>query len=134
MLRALMSACVLALLLAPPASAAPGGRSAERESRIAGQLRAIAPDAVPKFEQATAAMDRGDDAAGVQGFREVLTLAPQFTPAMRRLGGTLIHAGNVREGLSLLQQAVAVDRSPENLFSLAQGIAFPSPSQESSQT
>ena len=97
-------------------------RNTPQERRIEEALTSLSPAALPSFRRATAAMDSGKHAEAEPLFREVLTAAPAFTPAMRRLGGTLIELGRDAEGLSLLRQAVQLERSPDNLLSLALGL------------
>jgi Zn-dependent protease with chaperone function len=53
---------------------------------------------------------------------------------MRRLGFCLMQTGFGQDGLQLLGQAVARERSPENLVSLAEALAFPRPGVDGSQT
>src|SRR5262249_45833393 len=91
---------------------------------IVQQLATIAPGSVDDFRNATAALDRDDWPKAVEGFRKVVAQAPRFSPAVRRLGGSLVEVGQRTEGLQLLDQAVAIERSPENLISLAQSLAF----------
>lgn len=99
-------------------------RNVARERKIEEALASVAPGVVPAFRRATEAMDSGRHAEAEPLFREVLAAAPTFTPAIRRLGGLLIERGVEREGLDRLKQAVQLDRSPENLISLATGLAF----------
>ena len=120
-----------AVLCVCPASASQmPTRDAAREQRIDDQLRAIAPRAVPQFQAATRALDAGDSAEAIRLYGEVLGQAPGFVPAMRRLGGALIETGQQARGLELLNQAVARERSPENLITLAHSLAYPSPGRE----
>ena len=116
---------VAAALFIPSSSAAqPRSRGASQERHIEEALASVAPAAVPAFRRATQAMDSGRNAEAEPLFRGVLAAAPTFTPAMRRLGGVLVELGREGEGLPLLKQAVQVDRSPENLLSLAVGLAY----------
>lgn len=128
-LRNLIAAPLCAFLLlflpAPPASAQPQTRDDAKEEAMRQQLRAVAPAAVADFDAATAALDEGDYQESARLYREVLRRAPEFTPALRRLGGSLVETGNPREGLPLLEKAVAVERSPENLYVLAGALAYP---------
>ena len=107
-------------------------RNPAKEQVICDQLAAIAPQAVETFKQATAAMDKRDYANAAPLFREVLKQAPQFTPAMRRLGFSVAGLGQADEGLALMQNAVKIERSPENLSSLAETLAYPAPNKEGS--
>src|ERR1700722_2214190 len=100
-------------------------RDAKKEQAICAHLAATTPAAVDTFKRATAAMDRRDDQQAAQLYREVLKQAPQFTPAMRRLGLSLVGLGQLDEAMPLLENAVRIERSPENLISLAQTLAYP---------
>jgi len=100
-------------------------RNPQIEKQIIDRLAAIAPGAVEKFERATSAMDQGDYAQATQLFREVLQQAPTFTPTMRRLGASLAHSGQLDEGINYNRRALQLERSPENLASLAQVLAYP---------
>jgi tetratricopeptide (TPR) repeat protein len=112
-----------ALLTAAPLAAQPQSRNASRERRIEEALASVSPASLPAFRRATEAMDAGKPAEAEPLYKEVLAAAPAFTPAMRRLGYVLIAVGRDDEGLVLLQQAVQIDRSPENLISLATRLA-----------
>ena len=113
-----------ALFTASPLAEQPRPRNASRERSIEEALASVAPAAVPTFRRATQAMDSGSNAEAERLFREVLAAAPAFTPSIRRLGGVLVELGREGEGLPLLNQAVQVERSPENLASLALGLAY----------
>jgi Zn-dependent protease with chaperone function len=132
-MSAITTVTVLASLLAASTAAAqPSGRDAQAERRIEQQLEAIAPDAVRSFQQATVALDKQDHVEATRLYREVLTRAPGFSPALRRLGFSLAATGSVEEGLAYARQAVRGERSPENLISLAQLLAMPVRGQQSS--
>lgn len=118
-------AAVLLTLTVAPASAQAPARDAARETAIEDQLTSIAPAAVPIFQSATRKLDEQDYAGASDLYRQVVVQAPTFTPALRRLGSTLIQTGQPQAGLELLNRAVAIERSPENLIALAQAIGFP---------
>jgi Zn-dependent protease with chaperone function len=109
-------------------------RNAKSEQAIRDQLAAIAPQAVGAFQRATSAMDTEDYQTAVPLYQQVLQQAPLFTPAMRRLGASLSATGKTQEGLDYCQRAVQIERSPENLASLSQLLAYPTPSQHGSQS
>ena len=77
------------------------------------------------FQRGTVAMDKRDYPQSAQFFRDVLKQAPQFTPAIRRLGFSLVGLGQPDDALKLLENAVQIERSPENLISLAEILAYP---------
>jgi tetratricopeptide (TPR) repeat protein len=100
-------------------------RNPKKEQPIAEQLALRAPAAVDTFQRATVAMDKRDYQQSAKLYREVLEQAPGFTPAMRRLGFSLAGMGKVDDAVALLESAVKTERSPENLISLAELLAFP---------
>jgi tetratricopeptide (TPR) repeat protein len=99
-----------------------------REAAIWQQLEAVAPDALDGFKAATVALDKRDYKESARLYQVVLKKAPDFDAALRRLGTSLVQLGQVPEGIALLEKAVKIRRSPENLISLAQDLAFPGPS------
>src|SRR5262249_47106113 len=98
---------------------------AAREAAILDQLRKVAPASVGDFEAGTAAMDSQDYAYAIDSYQKVVKKAPEFDPALRRLGISLAESGRLREGREFLEKAVKKNRSPENLISLAQVLAYP---------
>jgi Zn-dependent protease with chaperone function len=110
---------IIVALVPTPARAQPSRRGAPQEQAIEQELAAVAPAAVAPFRRATEAMDAGRHADGTRLFRDVLRAAPDFTPALRRLGFCLHGAGDREQALSYLRRAVALQHSPENLVSLA---------------
>ena len=78
--------------------AQPPSRNTTRERRIEDALASVSAGAVPTFRRATQAMDSGKYAEAEPLYREVLASAPEFTPAMRRLGGTLVTLGRDADG------------------------------------
>lgn len=127
LLERLVGTAVLGVLTAGGAQAAEKGgpvprRDQAREAVILARLKAISPEALPDFETATAALDSKNWAAASAGYRRVLERAPDFDVVLRRLGSCLMQTGQVKEGLALMERALAQQRSPENLFSMAQGL------------
>src|SRR4051794_37017857 len=114
-------------------AAAQHPRDAEREKKVEQALTAVAPKAVGTFRDATRAMDAGDGAGAVRLFREARIQAPEFTPILRRLGGLLVEQGREDEGRQLLERAIVLERSPENLISLASALAYPAPGKQGTQ-
>ena len=99
-------------------------RETPKERSIEETLASISVSSVPTFRRATEAMDSGRFTDAEPLYRQVLTSAPEFTPAMRRLGDVLMSLNRDTEGLALLNRAVQIERSPENLISLAQALAY----------
>ena len=107
-------------------------RDAQAERVFENQLAAIAPHELPDFEAGTRAYDAGDLSQAEWRYRLVIAAAPEFTPAMRRLGSILIRRDQRQEGLALLSRALGLERSPENLITMAQAIAYPAPGRQGS--
>jgi Zn-dependent protease with chaperone function len=107
-----------------------GGRDQRKEEIIWEQLKVIAPGTVDDFKAATTAMDAGNYDEAVRLYGAVLKKAPEFDPVLRRLGISLVLKGEVNEGLDLLEQAVARNRTADNLISLANYLAYPGPNKE----
>src|SRR5262245_5193831 len=99
-------------------------RDTVKENAILDRLREIAPKAVVDFEAGTAAMDSDDYVYAVESYQKVLKAAPDFEPALRRLGVSMAYSRHLVEGKALLERAIARNRSPENLSSLAQVLAY----------
>ena len=116
--------CALIVFLSPPAFAQLNERDMEKEALIWQKLQSIAPRSVETFKEATVALDEGDYKKAARLYEEVFKKAPEFDPVLRRLGGSLVEVGRRQEGLALLQKAVAKNRSPENLISLAQHLGL----------
>src|SRR6267378_3052898 len=125
MFTRLYLAFTILLLIIPSCFAQSPGRDTAREKVITDQLESIAPSAVADFKTATTAMDSGNYAEAVRLYEAVRMKAPAFDPVLRRLGTSLVLQGKVGAGLDLLEQAVAKNRSPENLISLAGYLANP---------
>ena len=130
MFSRLFVALATVILFTPSSNAQQAVRNQGKEQLIVEELANTAPRAVETFRRATDAMDREDYKQAVQLYREVTLQAPRFTPALRRLGLSLAGLGQSDEGLALLETAVEDERSPENLVSLAQVLANPSPGKE----
>ena len=108
------------IVLSAWATAQQTARNQRKEQLIVEELANIAPKAVETFKRATDAMDKEDYQQAIQLYREVTVEAPTFTPALRRLGFSLVASGQTVDGLLLLETAVQHERSPENLVSLAE--------------
>jgi Zn-dependent protease with chaperone function len=129
-----ITAALLLLLTTTPGTAQTFVRNAARERPIERQLEAVAPAAVPSFRAATAAMDRKDYATAARLFDDVVRQAPGFSPALRRRGITLAQSGQRDAGQRSIEEALAIERSPENLISLAELLFTPASGQTPSWT
>jgi Peptidase family M48 len=124
--------CIVTLLLTllTSVSGQVPERDMEKERAIWAQLEATAPDSLGDFKAATVAMDDDKHEEAARLFDAVRKKAPDFTPAIRRLGMSLVQAGKTESGFIFLEEAVEKDRSPENLSSLGQMLAYPGPDKE----
>jgi hypothetical protein len=104
----------------------PPARDMKKEEAIWEQLKQVAPGELEHFKAATVAMDTQKYDEAVKLYEGVMLKAPEFDPVIRRLGISNVLAGKIDEGLGLLRHAVSKNRSPENLISLAQALAYPS--------
>lgn len=98
-------------------------RDEAKETALENRLKETAPQIVESFRTATKAMDSGDFEVCVAKNYDVLSKAPNFDPAMRRLGFCLISLGKKEEGIASIQQAIDLDRSGDNLISMAVAIS-----------
>jgi len=110
-----------------------GARNPKKEQVICDQLAAVAPGSVGTFQRATVAMDKHDYQQAAQLFREVVKQAPAFSPALRRLGFSLAGLGQTDDAIALGESAVKIERSPENLISLAELLAYPAENKQGTQ-
>jgi len=125
-MKQLILPLLLLLMVTPCVLGQPIERDMKKEAAIWKDLQAVAPKELETFKAATVAMDnqKYDEAAKL--YEAVMLKAPEFDPVIRRLGLCTALAGKVDEGLGLLEHAVSKKRSPENLISLAQTLAYPS--------
>jgi len=131
--RRLFFAVVALFLFTVAACGQQATRDPKKEKVITDELAATAPGAVETFERATAAMDNRDSEHAAQLYSQVIAQAPVFTPALRRLGFCLAALGNTDQAVTLLKKAVTIERSPENLISLAQIMAYPNDKTQGSE-
>jgi tetratricopeptide (TPR) repeat protein len=100
-----------------------GERDQAREDPVRQQLKKVAPKMVDKFNAATKAMDQKEWEKAVGLYQEILIKAPDFEPALRRLGYCLVALGRREEGLQMSQRAVDLNRSSDNLMGHAANLA-----------
>jgi hypothetical protein len=103
------------------------------EEAIWKELASISPGSVETFKQATEAMDREDMKEAARLYSLVKLKAPNWDVINRRLGFSLMGSGQKTEGIALLRKAMEQKRSPENLISLAQMIAYPDPTTDTGE-
>jgi Zn-dependent protease with chaperone function len=114
------------------ASAQEPQRNLRKEEAIWKELASISPGSVETFKHATEAMDKGDAKEASRLYSQVMIKTPDWDVINRRLGFSIIEAGEKDKGTLLLRKAVQLKRSPENLISLAQMLAYPGPNIEGS--
>lgn len=124
-LKRVLFSVTLFVLLVPATPAQIYKRNLQKEEAYWEQLKTIAPQTIETFKAATVALDDEDYQESARLYQLVLKRAPEFDPAMRRLGMSLIRIGQAKEGMALLEAAVKKTNSPENLISLAQHLAYP---------
>src|SRR5215468_3548888 len=121
----LFTAFAAVVLLATSVYGQQGVRDPKKEQAICDKLAAVAPGSVETFQRATVAMDKHDYQQAAQLYREVVKQAPAFSPALRRLGFSLAGLGQTEDAIALGENAVKIERSPDNLISLAELLAYP---------
>jgi tetratricopeptide (TPR) repeat protein len=115
-----MLAGALALSLAlGSGSVAAATRNMAREAAIEKELQQTHPELVEPLRAARIAFDKEDYAEAGRLLREITDKVPDYDVALRRLGTCLVREGKRAEGLQLCERAVTLNRSPENLVTLA---------------
>jgi Zn-dependent protease with chaperone function len=89
------------------------------EQTIEKQLETMNPAAVSVYREATTAMDAGDYERSYQLYEEVLTMAPNFSTAYRRLGYIELESNNVDRSIELLRKAMELEPDAYNQTALA---------------
>ncbi|MDX6693305.1 MAG: hypothetical protein QOF02_908 [Blastocatellia bacterium] len=128
--------CALLSLVLLPSSAAfaqAPERNMTKEKAIWSELEAVSPQALPAFKAATEAFDKENYQEAARLYQEALKTAPEFDPLYRRLGTALVLTGSEKEGMALLEKAVQLNRSPENLITLAGMLAYPAPGKQAAR-
>ena len=127
-----LTSLFMLVMAASSATAQEEQRNMQKEAEIWKELASISPSSVETFKLATEAMDRGDSMEAIRRYGEVMIEAPDWDVVNRRLAFSLMGTGQMEEGLKLLRKAVQLKRSPENLISLAQMMAYPGPNIQTS--
>ena len=94
-------------------------RDPNLEQDIEKQLESMNPAAVSVYREATAALDAEDYARAKELYEQVLTLAPEFSPAYRRLGYIEREFNNLTGSEELLRKAVELEPDGYNKGALA---------------
>ncbi len=95
-------------------------RDLKKEQGFEEKLRLIDPTLPARFKEATTAMDAGNYTLAATAYGEVNAKAPQFTPALRRLGMCKFYSSEETAGIELCEKAVALERNSDNMITLAQ--------------
>ena len=106
-------------LLVLPALGVAAARDLKKEEALEAELQRHEPALVPVFRAARIAGDAEKLPEAIRGYEEVATKAPNFDPALRRLGTCLVRQGRYAEGLAWCERALALRRSADNLGALA---------------
>lgn len=107
----------IALCLSPDEEVAKLNAELERE------LRAQSPEAADLFLRAVEVAERPDPGMAADLYRQLRTMVPGFTPAVRRQGMAELHRGNFERALALCREAVSRDPAAVNLTALAAVLA-----------
>lgn len=103
-------------------TAIPAQRDEAFEREVLARLAAVNPQAVPLFQEATRAMDAGDLPTAKQLYEQVLTLAPDFPDALRRLSYVERGLGDLTSAEQHARRAYELDGTPYNQIALAQAL------------
>jgi tetratricopeptide (TPR) repeat protein len=121
--------CALACWLAFSAWGATGTRDMEREAQIEKEFGQSHPELLESFRAARIAFDKEDYAEAGRLLREITAKVPDYDVALRRLGACLVRQGKRPEGLELCERAAALNRSAENLSTLAYTLVMDQPAE-----
>lgn len=119
MTRRIFAGALACWLAAVSSWAAANTRNMQREGEIEQALAQTHPELVAPLRAARIAYDNGNYAAAESLLRNVVTNAPEYDVAWRRLGSCLTQQGKRAEGLPLCERAVTLNRSADNLTTLA---------------
>lgn len=108
-------------------------RDMRREGEIEAALAKSHPELVAPLRSARIAIDKGDYAAAEPLLRTIVTTVPDYDVGLRRLGTCLVQQGKRAEGLELCERAVTLNRSEENLTTLAYNLVAKQSSQDHRQ-
>ena len=100
-------------------------RDPVKETPVLEELQKTAPKAIDLFKAATQNLDNDNDEEAIRQYNDVLKQAPNFEPALRRLGYALVATGKHVEGIAMAQKAVDLHRSADNLLGLSVAIVSP---------
>jgi Zn-dependent protease with chaperone function/tetratricopeptide (TPR) repeat protein len=113
----LLSGCASKTVEATP-SAQPT-RDPNVEQTIEKQLQKIDSAAIPVYQEATNALDKGDYEKSKGLYEQVIVIAPGFSTAYRRLGYIELSLNNIERAEELTRKALALEPNSYNQSSLA---------------
>ena len=94
-------------------------RDPNLEHSIEKQLQKIDSAAVPVYQEATNALDKGDYEKSKGLYEQVIVLAPEFSTAYRRLGFIELSLNNIEQAEELTRKALSLEPNSYNQSSLA---------------
>jgi len=106
---------IVVMLAAVPASAG----EEDFDADVLSLLEQRSPEAVSVYREAEQARQAGDPGRAAEGYRRVLELAPHFSHALRRLCQAEAELGDRGAAVAHCRRAVALERSADNLATLA---------------
>lgn len=92
---------------------------AEFEAQIEEELIVINPDALDEFKAGSQAYYNGDYETALKYFELVISKAPQFSHAVRRMAFCYSQAGDIEKALATAEQALSLEPITENKMALA---------------
>jgi len=92
------------------------------DAKLETELRARDAGALAIWQQANAARDAGKHDEAIRLYREVYARVPGFSHALRRIAGEQIELRDREGAVKSSREAVAQERSPQNLSMLAEAL------------
>jgi tetratricopeptide (TPR) repeat protein len=101
-----------------------GERDMVREAEIEQQVTKLDPTLLDAFRDARIAYDKGNYAEAERLLAPICARLPNFDIVLRRLGSAKAMQGHRPEGIALAERAVSIQRTSDNLGTLAYLVAF----------
>lgn len=119
MKRTIIRNLILLLAVSNHFSANCQNRDIIKEHQFEIQLKELDTSLVEIYKAATIALDKPNFTLADSLYTIIYNKAPMFDPAIRRLGGIKMELGKIQEGLDLCEKAVKINRSYDNIITLA---------------
>lgn len=119
MKRTIIRSLILLLAVSNHFCANCQNRDIIKEHQFEIQLKELDTSLVEIYKAATIALDKPNYTLADSLYTIIYNKAPMFDPAIRRLGGIKIELGKIKEGLDLCEKAVSINRSYDNIITLA---------------